>query len=91
MFLSCGLFILGVSRAALLSYDGRAAFANSGELSRDVSDISHKLFGLLDRQILVSVSLSCLFSSFLQTPRKVRSHHRDVVSKSSYRLEEFSK
>ena len=53
--------------------------------------IVHKLFLLLDRQILVLVSLSCLFSSLLQTPRKVRSHDRNVVSESSYRLEELAK
>jgi hypothetical protein len=53
--------------------------------------VSHKPSGLLDRQILVPASLSCLFSSLLQTPRKVRSHDRNVVSKSSYRLEEFAK
>jgi len=53
--------------------------------------VTHKLFGLLDRQILVPVSLSCLLSSLLQTSRKVRSHDRNVVSKSSYRLKEFAK
>ena len=52
---------------------------------------TQKLFLLLDRQILVLVSLSCLFSSLLQTPRKVRSHDRNVISESSYRLEELAK
>lgn len=53
--------------------------------------IIHNLFLLLNRQILVLVSLSGLFSSLLQTPRKVRSHDRDIVSKTSYRLEELAK
>lgn len=53
--------------------------------------VTRKLFLLLDRQILVLVAFSCLLSSLLQTPRKVRSHDRDIVSKSSYRFEEFAK
>ena len=53
--------------------------------------VTHKLFLLLDRQILVLVSLSCLLSSLLQAPREVWPHDRNIVSKSSYRLEELAK
>jgi hypothetical protein len=63
--------------------------AKTVEVSRD-NLVQHKLLHHLDRQILVPVSFSCLLSSLLQTPRKVRSYDRNVVSKSSYRLEEFA-
>lgn len=53
--------------------------------------IQHKLFRPLDRQVLVPVALSCFLSSLLQTPRKIRSHDRDVVCESSYRFEELAK
>jgi hypothetical protein len=51
---------------------------------------THKLLRPLDRQVLVPVSFSCLLSSLLQTPCKVWSNNRDVISKPSYRLEEFT-